>query len=325
MPHAHHHQPIDHGRAFAIGVGLNVGFVLIETVAGCVIGSLALLADAGHNLGDVLGLLLAWGAASLAKRRPTQRRTYGLRRSSILAAVFNAVLLLVAVGGISWEAVRRLFAPEPAPGPAVIWVAAAGIAVNTATALLFRRGREEDVNIRGAYLHMAADAGVSAGVVVAGVAMQLTGWAWLDPAVGLLIAGVILVGTWDLLRESFDLAVDAVPRGIDAGAVGQYLAGLPGVAEVHDLHIWALSTTETALTAHLVVPERPAGDDLLARVSRDVHDLFGIEHATIQVEAGRDCPSGAVCHSQARDRSPRARSAPIIPPRTNPTTAPPAP
>jgi len=300
MAHAHDHA-IDHGRAFAIGVSLNVGFVVIEAVIGCVVGSLALLADAGHNLSDVLGLLLAWGASRLARRSPTQQRTYGLRRSSILAAVLNAMLLLVAVGGIAWEAVRRLFAPEPAPGPAVIWVAAAGIVVNTATALLFRRGRERDVNIRGAYLHMAADAGVSVGVVGAGVAMQLTGWSWLDPAVSLVIAGVILVGTWDLLRESFDLAVDAVPRGIDAASVREYLAGLPGVAEVHDLHIWALSTTETALTVHLVVPGEPGGDDLLARVSRDLHDQFGIEHATVQVEGGTGgaCPCGAPCHVQA--------------------------
>src|SRR5262249_51272777 len=194
--------------------------------------------------------------------------------------------------------VRRLIAPEPAPGPAVIWVAAAGVVVNTATALLFRRGGHRDVNIRGAYLHMAADAGVSAGVVAAGGAMQLTGWPWLDPVVGLAIAGAILVGTWDLLRESFDLAVDAVPRGIDAAAVREYLAGLPEVAEVHDLHIWALSTTETALTAHVVVPERTAGDDLLAHISRDVPDLSGIGHPTIQVEAGSGgvCPCGTTCH-----------------------------
>jgi cobalt-zinc-cadmium efflux system protein len=300
MGHAHHHHPVDHSRAFAIGVGLNVSFVVLEAAAGWVVGSLALLADAGHNLGDVLGLLLAWGAGALAKRRPTQQRTYGLRRSSILAAVLNAVLLLVAVGGIGWEAVRRLVVPEPPPGPAVIWVAAAGVVVNTATALLFRRGRERDVNIRGAYLHMVADAAVSAGVVVAGVAMQLTGWARLDPAVSLAIAGVILAGTWGLLRESFDLAVDAVPRGVDATAVRQYLAGLPGVADVHDLHVWALSTTETALTAHLVMPGSPGGDELLQRVSRDVHDRFGIEHATVQVEdgAGGVCPCGTDCHGQ---------------------------
>jgi cobalt-zinc-cadmium efflux system protein len=300
MGHSHDHYPVDYSRAFAIGVALNVAFVVVEAVAGLMIGSLALLADAGHNLSDVLGLLLAWGAAALSKRRPTPQRTYGLRRSSILAAVLNAVLLLVAVGGIAWEAVRRLFATEPPPGPAVIWVAAAGVAVNTVTALLFRRGREADVNIRGAYLHMAADAGVSAGVVAAGVVMQWTGWGWLDPAVSLLIAGVILAGTWGLLRESFDLAVDAVPRGIDAAAVRHYLAGLPGVTDVHDLHVWALSTTETALTVHLVMPGHSAGDDLLARVSREVHDRFGIEHATVQIEdgGGAGCPCGTDCHGQ---------------------------
>jgi cobalt-zinc-cadmium efflux system protein len=301
MPHAHPHGGANHGRAFAVGICLNFVFVLFEAVVGFLAGSLALMADAGHNLSDVLGLLLAWGASVLGRRSPTQRRTYGLRRSSILAALLNAMLLLVAVGGIGWEAIRRLAFPEPPPGAAVIWVAAAGVVINTASALLFLRGRERDVNIRGAFLHLAADAGVSLGVVVAGAAMQLTGWSWLDSAVSLGIALVILVSTWDLLRESLDLAMDAVPKGIDPQAVELYLAELPGVTEVHDLHIWGLSTTEPALTAHLVVPQTLDEDALLARVGRDLHDLFGIEHATVQIEkgAGGICPCGAICGVQA--------------------------
>jgi cobalt-zinc-cadmium efflux system protein len=297
MAHSHQHGDINHGRAFALGIGLNLAFVAIEAVFGLLAGSLALLADAGHNLSDVLGLLLAWGASVLARRRPTQRRTYGMRRSSILAALLNAMLLLVAVGGICWEAVRQLFSPEPPPGAAVIWVALAGVGVNGATALLFLRGRERDVNIRGAFLHMAADAGVSLGVVVAGVAIQLTGWSWLDPAASLLIVVVILIGTWGLLRESLDLAMDAVPRGIEPQAVEAYLARLPGVVGVHDLHIWALSTTEAALTVHLVVPEVTDGDGLMAQVSRELHERFAIEHATLQIERGTDgvCPCGAGC------------------------------
>jgi cobalt-zinc-cadmium efflux system protein len=301
MAHAHQHGKVEHGRAFAIGIGLNLAFVILEAVFGLVTGSLALLADAGHNLSDVLSLLLAWGASLLARRRPTQQRTYGFRRSSILAALINAMLVLVAVGAIGWEAVRRLVSPEPAPGSVVTWVAAVGVVIKTATALLFLRGREKDLNIRGAFLHMAADAGVSLGVVVAGVMMQLTGWSWLDPAVSLAIAGVILVGTWSLLRESLDLALDAVPRGIEPRAVGEYLAGLPGVAEFHDLHIWALSTTEAALTVHLVMPEANDPDALLARVSRELHEQFGIEHTTMQIEKGTAgiCPCGAICRTQA--------------------------
>jgi cobalt-zinc-cadmium efflux system protein len=297
MGHNHDHGPVDYNRAFALGVGLNTGFVVAEAGFGLATGSLALLADAGHNLSDVLGLLLAWGASWLARQSPTRRRTYGWRRSSILAALLNAMLLLVAVGGISWEAVRRLLAPEPAPGPTVIWVAAVGIAVNTLTALLFLRGSQRDINIRGAYLHMAADAAVSLGVVIAGIAMQRTGWSWLDPATSLAIAVVILLGTWGLFRESLDLALDAVPPGIDPQAVFEYLSGLPCVAAVHDLHIWALGTTETALTAHLVVPEPTDHDALLVAVSRELHDRFGIEHATVQIERGtiEACPSGVGC------------------------------
>ena len=295
--HSHHHGQANYNRAFAIGVGLNVAYVAIEAGFGFAAGSLALLADAGHNLSDVLGLLLAWGASWLATRSPTRRRTYGLRRSSILAALANAMLLLVAVGGICWEAIRRLLSPEPPPGQAVIWVAAVGIVINTATALLFLRGSERDLNLRGAFLHMAADAGVSLGVVVAGIAIAWTSWTWIDPAVSLAIAAAIFVSTWGLFRESLDLALDAVPAGIDPEAVRQYLAGLPGVIAVHDLHIWALGTSESALTAHLVVPERLDHDALLADLTRQLHDRFAIEHATVQIEKGTsaDCPSGTGC------------------------------
>jgi cobalt-zinc-cadmium efflux system protein len=298
MGHDHHHGQPDYSRAFALGVGLNTVYVVAEAGFGLAVGSLALLADAGHNLSDVLGLLLAWGASWLATRSPTRRRTYGLRRSTILAALVNAMLLLVAVGGISWEAVRRLWSPEPPPGPVVIWVAAIGIAINTATALLFLRGGKRDINVRGAFLHMAADAAVSLGVVIAGIVMQLTAWAWLDPAVSLAIAAIILVGTWGLFRESLDLALDAVPAGIDPQSVHDYLSSLAGVAAVHDLHIWALGTTQAALTAHLVMPEPADHDSLLADVSRELHDRFGIEHATVQIERGTGaaCPSGTGCH-----------------------------
>jgi cobalt-zinc-cadmium efflux system protein len=290
--HSHSHGGADHGREFALGVGLNVVFVIVEAVFGLIAGSLALLADAGHNLSDVLGLLLAWGASILARRKPTIRRTYGLRRSSILAALLNAMLLLVAVGGICWEAIRRLITPEPPPGSAVIWVAAFGVVINTATALLFMRGREHDLNIRGAYLHMAADAGISLGVVFAGIAMQITQWVWLDPGISLVIVVVILFGTWSLLRESLDLVLDAVPRGINPEMVRAYLSSLPEVQAVHDLHIWALSTTETALTVHLVVSDPLLDDALLMQIRRELHDRFEIEHPTVQIERGTACQSG---------------------------------
>ena len=284
--HGHSHAPASFGRAFAIGIALNTAFVVIEATFGILAHSLALVADAGHNLSDVLGLVLAWGASVLVRRSPTLRRTYGLRRSSILAALFNAVFLLVAIGIIAWEAVGRFAHPQPVAGGTVIWVALVGIVINTATALLFLAGRKDDLNIRGAFLHMAADAGVSLGVVLAGIAIIFTGWQWLDPTVSLVIVAVILLGTWGLLRDSVNLALDAVPEGIDAEAVTAYLAALPGVAEVHDLHIWGMSTTETALTAHLVIPGIRDGDALLARVCAELHDRFGIEHATVQVERG---------------------------------------
>jgi cobalt-zinc-cadmium efflux system protein len=284
--HPHHHGPAPGERGFVPAIALNLGFVGLEAAAGIIGGSLALLADAGHNLSDVLGLLLAWGAVRLARRLPSGRRTYGFHRGTILAALANAMLLLVAVGAIALESARRLMEPEPVAAGLMLWVAAAGIVVNTGTALLFARGREADLNRRGAYLHMVADAGVSAGVVAGALLIQATGWLWVDPVLGLLIAGVILVGTWGLLRDSVDLAMDAVPRGIDPEAVQEFLAAQPGVAEVHDLHIWALSTTETALTAHLVRPEAGTDDAFLTTLGRELRARFGIGHATLQVERG---------------------------------------
>jgi len=284
--HHHSHAPADFNRAFAVGVVLNTGFVLVEAAYGFLANSLALLADAGHNLGDVLGLLLAWGAAVLVKRRPTARRTYGLKRSSILASLINAVLLLVAVGMIVWEAVQRLARPEPVAETTVIWVAAIGIVINTATALMFRAGSKNDINVRGAFLHMAADAAVSLGVVIAAALVIVTGWLWLDPAVSIAIAVVITAGTWSLLAASVNLALDAVPQNIDPQAIDAYFAALPGVTEVHDLHIWAMSTTEVALTAHLVRPGAGLDDALLGRVCHDLQQKFGIGHVTVQIEAG---------------------------------------
>ena len=288
--HGHSHAPADFGRAFAIGITLNLGFVVVEAAYGLIAGSLALVADAGHNLSDVLGLVIAWIAATLAKRQPSARRTYGMKRSSILASLTNAVLLLIAVGAIVVEAVRRLDNPAPVAETTVIVVAAIGIAINLGTALLFARGSKGDINIRGAYLHMAADAAVSLGVVVAGFAMMATGWLWLDPLVSLGIALVIVLGTWGLLKESLDMALDAVPAGIDEGAVHSHLAALPGVTAVHDLHIWAMSTTETALTAHLVRPGHAIDDVFLGKVADELHGRFSIGHVTIQIEAGNGDP-----------------------------------
>ncbi len=286
--HHHEHSPLqrDYGPAFAVGVALNLGFVVVEAAAGFWAGSLALLADAGHNLSDVLGLLLAWGASYLARRRPSPRRTYGLGRASIMAALANALLLVLAVGAIGWEAIQRLIHPVAAAPLPVIAVAGVGVVVNTLTALLFLSGRKEDLNIRGAFLHMAADAAVSLGVVVGGVVIAATGWQRVDPALGLLIVAAIAWSTWDLLWQAINLSLDAVPQGIDPEAVRAYLAQLPGVSEVHDLHIWGLSTTHTALTVHLTRPGAALDDDWLAEVTHALHDRFGIGHATIQVESG---------------------------------------
>jgi cobalt-zinc-cadmium efflux system protein len=284
--HGHSHAPKTHTRAFQIGIGLNIGFVIIEAWFGWITQSLALLADAGHNLSDVLGLLLAWGASYLARRPPSRTYTYGLRRSTILAALFNSMLLLLAVGGIAWEALRRLQNPTPVPGITLIWVAGVGVVINTLTALLFFSGGKQDLNIRGAFLHMAADALVSVGVVLAGAAMLLTGWLWFDPAISLVIVIVIVVGTWNLLRDALGLILDRVPKHIQPLAVRTLLKELPGVAQVHDLHIWAMSTTETALTAHLVMPAGCPGDAFLAQASEELHHHFDIDHATLQVETG---------------------------------------
>jgi len=288
--HHHHHEPSpDAGRAFAIAAALNVAFVGFEAISGVVTGSLALLADAGHNLSDVLGLLLAWGAAVMARRAPTDRRTYGLGKTTILASVANSGMLLVAIGAIAWEAIRRFSQPhEVATGPVMV-VAAVGIVLNTVTALMFARGRKEDLNVRGAFLHMAADAAISAGVVMAALAMQMTHQLWIDPLVSLVIVAVILVGAWDLLKESLNLATDAAPKGIDPAAVRGWLEELPGVTEVHDLHIWALSTTDSALTAHLVLPTPDDPDAFLHETTEGLSHRFGIGHATLQIETGGAC------------------------------------
>jgi len=269
----------------ATGVGLNTLFVIIEAGCGFWAGSLALVADAGHNAGDVIGLLLAWGASRLARRPPSRRYTWGFRRTTIYAALGNAVMLLIACGAILWEAWHRLRSPEPVAGPVMIAVAAVGVAINTLTAILFMRGRERDANLRGAFLHMAADAAVSVGVVVAGIAIMLTGRTWIDPLVSIGITLAIIVGTWDLFRESIDLALDAVPRGIDPDAITAALAAIPGVAEVHDLHIWAASTSEVSLTVHLVVPDTDSHASALSAANDLLRDRFRVAHTTIQLEA----------------------------------------
>jgi cobalt-zinc-cadmium efflux system protein len=301
MSQSHQHQ-LDFGRAFAIGVVLNTGFIIAEVIFGLLSHSLSLLADAGHNLGDVMGLLMAWAASNLARRSPTERFTYGLRRTSVLAALFNAILLLVSVGAIAWEAIRRISHPEPVLGLTMIWVALMGVIVNGLTAWMFVGGRKNDLNIRGAFLHMAADAAVSAGVVLAGLVILRTGWWLLDPISSLLIVMVILIGTWGLLRDSINLALDAVPRGINPAAVQKFLEQLPGVAAIHHLHVWGLSTTETACTAHVVKREPQLDDELLKRIAHELHERFGIEHTTIQFERcdGPDCPTEQETHSHAR-------------------------
>lgn len=282
--HDHDHGPASYGHAFAIGVVLNLAFLLVEAVYGFLSGSMALVADAGHNLSDVLGLLIAWGATILAGRGPSERFTYGLKSSSILAALFNAALLLVAIGAIALETVQRLITPEPVNGQTVVIVAAIGIVVNTATALLFMSGRKSDLNIRGAFMHMAADALVSVGVLVSGILIGVTGLLWIDPVTSLVIVIVIAVGTWGLLKEAVQMSLFGVPQGIQQRDVSAYLRGADGVADVHDLHIWPLSTTETALTAHLVMPSGHPGDAFLARIARDMKQHFRIDHATFQIE-----------------------------------------
>jgi cobalt-zinc-cadmium efflux system protein len=306
--HTHHdHTPqAGHGRAFAIGIALNLAFVAIEAGFGFLADSVALLSDAGHNLSDVLGLAIAWCAAMLAKRSRTERFTYGLRSGSILAALFNALLLLLAVGGIAWESVQRLIEPAPVAAFTVMIVAAIGILVNGFTALLFMRGSHDDLNIRGAFLHMAADAAVSLGVVLGAAAILWTGATWIDPVLSLAIATVIVWSTWGLFRQSLTLSLHGVPNGISITDVQEALEHLPGVVRVHHLHVWAVSTTETALTVHLVMPGGHPGDSFLANAQRELKKRFGIGHATLQIEihaaAGhahdRECP----LDGQAPDR-----------------------
>lgn len=284
--HGHSHAPANFGRAFAIGVVLNSAFVVVEAVYGLLSGSMALVADAGHNLSDVLSLGVAWAASVMAARPPRARFTYGYKSSSILAAMANAGLLLVAIGAILIETLRRFFVPTEVEGMTMIFVAGIGVAINTATALLFMRGRKHDINIRGAFLHMVADALVSVGVVIAGLLILLTGKTWIDPVTGLLIVAVIGWGTWGLLKDSVKMGLLAVPDGIDEQEVRTYLAGLPGVTAVHDLHIWPMSTTETAFTAHLVIPGGHPGDGMLHDIAHQLEHRFGIHHPTIQIEAG---------------------------------------
>lgn len=288
--HGHSHAPADFGAAFAIGIALNLIMVGVEAGYGIISHSMALVADAGHNLGDVLGLVIAWIANRLTRRAPSARFTYGLRSSSILAALFNAVFLLIATGAIAVEAVQRVFEPQPVAGRTMIIVAAIGIAVNFATAMLFARGRKDDLNIRGAFQHMMADAAVSLGVVIAGFAILWTGINWIDPVVSLAISVVIVAGTWSLLRDSMKMTLHGVPPGVDEQAVRQFLEKCPGVCALHDLHIWPMSTTETALTCHLIIPSGHPGDAALRKIADQLREKFSIPHATIQIETDEeDC------------------------------------
>jgi cobalt-zinc-cadmium efflux system protein len=297
--HDHHHQAAqDRGGAFALAVALNLGFVAVEVAAGMLAGSLALLADAGHNFFDVLTLLLAWGASHLARRPPSARFTWGLKSSSILAALANAALLWLALGAILLETVRRLADPAPVAGTAMMLVAGIGIVVNGASAMLFARGRKRDLNLRAAFQHLMADAAVSAGVVLAGLGVVLTGRDWIDPATSLVIVLVIAWGSWGLLRDALAMGLLGVPRGIEQGAVSAFLAGQPGVAALHDLHIWPMSTTETALTAHLVMPAGHPGDAFLHALARELDHRFGIGHATVQVELASGEACALECESQ---------------------------
>jgi cobalt-zinc-cadmium efflux system protein len=287
--HGHHHHPVDpdgNQRAFALAIGLNTVFVAIEFAFGFIANSTALMADAGHNLSDVLGLALAWGAAILARSTPNRQFTYGLRSSSILAALFNALLLMMACGAIGWEAVHRFSNPSPVAGWTVSIVALVGVAVNGLSAWLFMAGSKDDLNVRAAYQHMAADAAISLGVVVSGAAIMYTGWTWLDPAVSLVIVVLIVLSTWSLLRESLRMVLAAVPSNVDPHKVRQFLQDRPGVSETHDLHIWSMSTTETALTAHLVMPEGYPGDQQIDDIVAHLKDSFAIHHCTLQIEQG---------------------------------------
>lgn len=294
--HDHSHHFDTHNRSFAISVILNTLFVVIEAVYGLISGSLALLADAGHNLSDVMGLIMAWAASWLASKTATYGKTYGLKKTTILAALFNALILIAAVGGITWEAIQRLADPADVTGMTVIVVAGIGVLINGATMVLFVKGQKGDINIRGAFLHMAADTAVSIGVVLSGTILLLTNLTWIDPIVSLVIAIVIFVGTWQLLKDSVNLAVDAVPKGIDPSAVQEHLENLPGVQSAHHLHVWALSTTETALTVHLVKPDPENDDEVIKEAAEILREHFGIHHITIQWERGKtSCPNAGHC------------------------------
>ncbi len=297
--HAHHHAPANFDRAFAIGIGLNLAFVAVEAFYGWRVDSLALLADAGHNLSDVAGLVLAWGAAVAARRQADARHTYGWQRAGLLAALANALLLLVAMGSLGWEAVQRLGTPVATQGWTLVAVAGVGIVVNSATALLFLRGAHGDLNIRGAYLHMAADALVSLGVVLGGALVLWQGWTWVDPVISLLIAAVIVAGTWGLLRQSVHLLFDGVPEGIDLAAVRRSLLALPGVAGLHDLHVWAMGSTENAATAHLVLADQADAGAVLQAATRALQEGYAIGHATLQLETADFAAQCGVRHGES--------------------------
>lgn len=304
--HAHaghaHAAPKDFGPTFALAVGLNLAFVVIELGVGLTIGSVALIADAGHNSSDVLGLLLAWGGAILANSRPARRYTFGLGSASILAALANAALLLVAAGVILWEAIGRFAAPVTPDGAIVMAVAGVGVLINFGTALLFMKDRSSDLNRRGAFLHMAFDGLVSLGVIVAGGLILLTGAAWIDPLIGVAIAVVIIWGGWGLMRDSIALALGAAPAAVDLAALDTFLTTRPGVANVHDLHVWPLSTTQTAASAHLVIPAGHPGDRWLADLAHDIEDRFHIRHVTIQIELDPDGPCSLASHTAPANR-----------------------
>jgi cobalt-zinc-cadmium efflux system protein len=300
MENNHSHTPdLNFNKAFAWGISLNVIYIIIEASYGLVINSMSLIADAGHNLSDVLGLLLAWGAAYLARSSATSKRTYGFRKSTILAAMFNSLLLLIVVGGISIEAFRKFMHPQPVQGTTMMVVAGIGVVVNALTAFFFFKGKEKDLNIKGAFIHMAADAGVSLGVVIGGLIIIYTGWIWVDPLISILILVVITIGTWSVLKKSLLLSIDAVPDHIDPEEVRNYLKNLPGVTNVHHIHIWAMSTTEYALTAHVNIPEQESNNNILAETAKGLNNKFGISHTTIQIENDRtqkgennNCPTG---------------------------------
>lgn len=287
MSHGHSHERVNYNRSFAIGIVLNIAFVAVEVAYGVLSDSLALIADAGHNLSDVAGLLLAWGGALLAARATTERRTYGLRKATVMASLASAILLLVALGGIAWEAIGRFHNPQPVEGITVITVAAIGVVINTATALLFFKGQNHDLNIRGAFLHMAADAAISLGVVIAGLVIMVKGWLWVDPVMSLIIVAVIFYGTWELLMDSINYSIDAVPEGVDIQGIRNYLTAFAHVDHIHDLHVWPLSTSEVALTVHLVVNDGNLDNSFLHDLQHHLHDAFGIEHSTIQIESSQ--------------------------------------